>query len=200
MNKGKLIINLSILMIFPLLYSCQSSLQKKKLSPEVQAELIGKGKKIAMQSFKALSKELIDAINEGGVQHAVGYCHLKASPLIDSLSKVYEVKISRVSDRYRNPENKPGALDLTVLATYRQQVSEGSELQPHLEITADEVVFYSPILILNPVCLQCHGEAGSTMEQANYDFIKSKYPDDQATGYKFGDLRGVWRIVYSSKS
>jgi hypothetical protein len=180
-----------------LLYSCQTSVQKKKLPPEVQAELITKGRKITRLSFKALSTELMKALQEGGVQHAVGYCHLQASPIIDSLSRIYEAKIYRVSDKYRNPENKPGELDLSILETYRRQVSEGQDLQPHLEVTANDVVFYSPILILNPACLQCHGEPGSTMEQENFDFIKSRYPGDLATGYKLGDLRGVWKIVFN---
>jgi len=179
-----------------LFHSCQTSVNKNSLPPEKQSELIAKGKKITMQSFRALSGELIKALQEGGVMHAVGYCHLQASPIIDSLSSVYGAKINRVSDKYRNPENKPGKLDLTIIEAYRQQLAEGQELQPHLEITADEIVFYSPILILNPACLQCHGEPGSTMEQGNYDFIKTKYAGDHATGFKLGDLRGVWRVVF----
>jgi hypothetical protein len=183
---------------FPILLfiSCQSVVQKNRLTPDEQAELISKGKKITMQSFKALSGEVMNALQEGGVEHAVGYCHLQASPFIDSLADAYGVKISRVSDQYRNPSNKPGNLDLTVLDSYRQQLAEGVELQPHLEITADEIIYYSPILLLNPACLQCHGEPGSTLEQTHYDFIKSKYPNDLAIGYKLGDLRGIWKIVF----
>ncbi|MCU0370759.1 MAG: DUF3365 domain-containing protein [Bacteroidales bacterium] len=192
--KNFLLVSLSLF-----LFSCQDPVHKNSLTPEQQAELIAKGKKITMLSFKALSGEVIDAINEGGVQNAVGYCHVQASPLIDSLSKVHQAKISRVSDRYRNPQNKPGELDLEVIHAYQKQLAEGSELQPHLEVTADEVIFYSPILILNPLCLNCHGEPGTTLEQANLDFIRSKYPDDRATGYKLGDLRGVWKIMMSSE-
>jgi len=182
---------------FLLFAGCQTAVQKNKLTPEQQTELLSKGKSVTMYSFKALSKEVIDAINEGGVQHAVDYCHLQASPLIDSLSKVHGVKISRVSNRYRNPLNKPGELDMTVLKAYEQQLAEGGELQPHLEMTGEDVVYYSPILILNPLCLNCHGVPGMTAEQANIDFIKTKYPEDLATGYLLGDLRGVWKIVYS---
>ena len=176
--------------------NCQSSVKKNKLSTKEQAELISKGKKITMLSFKSFSGELMKALQEGGVQHAAGYCHLKASPLIDSLSMIHGAKISRISDKFRNPTNRPDELDLTVIEAYRQQITDGKDLEPHLEITADEIVFYSPILILNPACLQCHGEPGSTMEQQNFEFIQSKYPGDLATGYKLGDLRGVWKIVF----
>jgi len=180
MKNSKAIVFITFFSII-LLYGCQISVPKNKLSPEKQTELISKGKKITMLSFKALSGEVMKALQEGGVQHAVAFCHLQASPLIDSLSLVNKVKISRVSDKYRNPSNKPGNLDQTVLESYRQQQANGVELQPHLELTADEVVFYSPILILNPVCLQCHGEPASTIEQENFEFIKLKYPGDLAT-------------------
>jgi hypothetical protein len=194
MNKTILFI---FLFLITLTFSCQGPAPKNRLTPEQQAKLITRGKTITMLSFKAFSKELMKALNEGGVKYAVGYCHLKASPLVDSLSKVHKVKISRISDKFRNPANKPGDLDLEVITTYQNQLANGDELQPHLEMNGDEVIFYSPILILNPVCLNCHGEPGSTMEQENFDFIKSKYPDDLAYGYNLGDLRGVWRIVLS---
>ncbi len=195
MSKVYLLFSLILVLIFS---GCENAIQKRSLTPEEQSKYIAKGRMITAMSLKALSGEVMQAINEGGVQHAVDYCNVHASSLIDSLSVKYEAKISRVSDRYRNPENKPGELDLTVIEAYREQLAAGNELQPHLEVTADEIIFYSPILILNPVCLNCHGEAGSTALQENVDFIKSKYPEDMATGYKLGDLRGAWKIVLSS--
>jgi hypothetical protein len=188
--------SLLLLLVVSGLLSCQTSSQKNRISPEEQSAYISKGKNITMRSFRAFSKEVMNALNEGGVQHAVGYCHQQAGSLIDSLEKVNQVKISRVSDKYRNPKNKPGLLDMTVIETYQEQLSKGEELQSHLEITRDEVVFYSPILILNPVCLNCHGETGSSLETGNFEYIKSLYPEDLATGYKLGDLRGVWKIVF----
>lgn len=186
--------------ILAILSSCQSFQQKKQLSPEEQLALIEKGKTITQQSFKALSGELLQALQEGGVQNAIGYCHLQASPIIDSLSAVYNAIISRVSDKNRNPENKAGEADMLVLEAYRAQLAEGRELQPHLEVTGESIVYYAPILIQNPACLLCHGEPGGTVESENYDFILSKYPDDRATGYQYGDLRGVWKVILNKEA
>ena len=189
-----------IILVFSLisLIACQGYV-KRGLTPEQQAEFIKQGKRITLLSGKALSSEVVKAIEEGGLTHAVDYCHLKASPLTDSLSKANKVVIDRVSDQYRNPLHKADALDLQVLDTYRQQIASGQELQPHLEMTGDIVIFYSPILLLNPLCLQCHGEPGSTMDAQVNEFIKTKYPDDLATGYKLGDLRGLWKITFSTE-
>jgi len=126
------------------------------------------------------------------------YCHLKASPIVDSISKAFNARISRISIKYRNPANSPDTLDLTIINAYARQLAEGQALQPHLEYSGNNVIFYSPIVIQNPMCLLCHGEPGRTIDQANYDFIRSKYPDDLATGYQLGDLRGVWKVQFLS--
>jgi hypothetical protein len=185
-------------MIF-IISACQHPAKKNTLSPEKQAQYINKGKKLTMFSYKAFSKELLKAIEDGGVENAVGYCHLKADPISDSLSKTYRADIKRISDKFRNPLNKPDPLDAQVIQAYQQQLIEGKELQPYLEVIDSMVIFYSPILILNPMCLQCHGEPGSTMETTTADFIKTKYPDDLAKGYKLGELRGVFRVTFKSE-
>jgi hypothetical protein len=187
------------ILVFSLLsFSCQSPTPKSSnLAPEVQSRLINHGKVITLFSFKAFTRELTKAINEGGVKHAVDYCQTHANPIIDSLSAVYKVKISRISDKYRNPSDKPDEVALSIIENYKKLLADGKELLPHLEINGADTVFYSPIIILNPLCLNCHGEPGSTMETENYNYIKSRYPDDRAYGYKLGDLRGVWKIVFN---
>ena len=190
----------SLLCIVIIASFCQTSLQKKYLSPEEQSKYIKQGEDIVQQSFQALSAELSKALQEGGVQNAVGYCHLKASPIIDSLSIKYGVKISRLSVKYRNPVNKPDLADMAILDAYRQQLAEGKILPAHLEVTEEDVTYYSPIVIRNPMCLLCHGEPGKTIEQENYDFIKTKYPADLATGYQLGDLRGTWKVVFETNN
>lgn len=180
--------------------ACNGVMDKKSLSPEKQSEYLNKGKAIAELSTKALSAEVMKAIQEGGTAHAVDYCHLKASPLIDSLSVLNNAGIYRVSDKNRSPENKAGELDITVMQAYRDQLNEGRGLQPHLEVTDREIVFYSPILIATPACLLCHGDPGSNIDPETAGLIKSRYPADLATGYKLGDLRGMWKIVFEEKS
>ena len=44
-------------------------------------------------------------MKKGGPTAAVEYCNVYAVPLTDSLSNKYKVKISRISDRNRNPTN-----------------------------------------------------------------------------------------------
>jgi len=44
--------------------------------------------------------------------------------------------------------------------------------------------------------LQCHGEPGKDIQAENLTLLHQVYPDDKATGYKLGDLRGIWRVRF----
>jgi len=200
MSKNSTRILPFITLVLMIMVSCQSFQQKKPLSAEEQLEWITLGNMITEESFKALSGELMGALQEGGVQNAIGYCHLHANPITDSLSEAHDVVISRLSYKSRNPGNKPGESDLLVIASYHGQLAEGRELRPHLEKTGADMIYYAPIVIQNPACLLCHGEPGNTMDQENYEFILERYPDDLATGYQLGDLRGIWKIEFGREN
>ena len=50
------------------------------------------------------------------------------------------------------------------------------------------VKVYKPLMINKKVCLKCHGDI--TNEKLK-NTIAKKYPEDKATGYKMGDIRGA---------
>ena len=52
---------------------------------------------------------------------------------------------------------------------------------------------YAEPIIVQPLCLSCHGNVLAP-EVANH--IEEAYPDDQATGFEIGDLRGVYWVAF----
>jgi hypothetical protein len=62
-----------------------------------------------------------------------------------------------------------------------------------------KIVYYKPIRIAMPACLKCHGSAEKDIDPKTLAIIRQKYPDDLATNYKEGDLRGLWKITFSGK-
>ena len=52
-------------------------------------------------------------------------------------------------------------------------------------------MFYKPIVINNEACLKCHGNVEGDLAKV----IKATYPEDRATGYKMGDLRGMIAVT-----
>ena len=176
-----------------LFLACNSSQQKNKAGSN--NELLIKGKEITEASFRALSGQLQKALAEGGVQNAIKYCNIVASPLIDSLSKAYNVTIRRTSFNARNPQNRPTDSEKEVLIGFANAHKAGEKSDPVIrETDQGEKIYYQPIYIPNALCLNCHGNPGVSMSQEDYDFIQSLYPEDAATGYQEGDLRGMWVV------
>ena len=63
-------------------------------------------------------------------------------------------------------------------------------------LLAGQATFFAPIVLNNARCLNCHGEAGKDIASESLALIQRHYPQDEATGFKLGDLRGAWRIDF----
>lgn len=163
--------------------------------PEASRDYLLEGQQIAGTTFTALSSQLKAAMERGGVQEAVSYCQLAAHPITDSLSQVYQADIRRITDRPRNPENAASAAERELMKAYQAQLAQEEKLAPQLVIIDGQTRFYAPIVLMD-LCQKCHGTVGETIQEDDYAFIKERYPQDQATGYKSGDLRGLWQITF----
>ena len=54
-------------------------------------------------------------------------------------------------------------------------------------------VGYVEPIHLQPLCATCHGES---IEPTLLEAIRSRYPEDQAVGFRVGELRGLfWAVV-----
>lgn len=171
--------------------------EKSTLSEDEVAKYTAEGKMIADSTFKALSTQLKQAMQSGGVEQAAAFCNVVALPLTDSLSRKFDAKIKRTSLKIRNPKNAPDSMEITMLKIYDQMSKmRNPVLVPKiLEKGKDDIQFFAPIQIKNELCLKCHGVLGQTMKEEDYAYIKQHYPNDQATGYKMGEVRGMWSIT-----
>ena len=55
-------------------------------------------------------------------------------------------------------------------------------------------VGYVEPIVTQPMCIACHGE---TLSPAVADAIGRLYPEDRATGFAAGDLRGVFWVEFT---
>lgn len=192
----------AVLMVF-FLFSCENkpaeniqneSVQKVKEIPEKDNKtFLAQAKDIAMKSQQALGGQLKAKLDEGGPIHALEFCSLRAIPITDSLSEAHQVKIRRISDKNRNPDNKAGEGELNYIRLVQEKLNKGEIPKPEMVDHADRKTAYFPIMT-NAMCLQCHGETGKTMAAETQKRILDLYPDDKATGYGDEQLRGIWVI------
>ena len=155
-----------------------------------------KGQKIVKASGKALVGQLTKAMGSGGVGHAIEFCSQNAVSITDSLSQVHGVNIGRISHKNRNPENAADSLEMTLIKNYQEKNEKDKKLTPKIVERNGRKYYYHPIKINNPLCLNCHGQKGKNIKTEDYITIQNFYPNDKATGFSMGDLRGMWKVEF----
>ncbi|MEQ9287512.1 MAG: DUF3365 domain-containing protein [Cyclobacteriaceae bacterium] len=159
------------------------------------------GNELAASSQTALSEKLATSIKENGIPGSIKFCRTVALPLTDSIGMANQVSIKRTSIKLRNPENRPNSLEGQLLEAYQYSFEHQQEMREEVQAVdgTNSVLFTKPILLKNPVCLNCHGEIGNNLLDENDKLLKSLYPADSATGYKLNDFRGMWSITIDKK-
>lgn len=179
---------------FILLFACGSK-ETSQTTEKVDSTYIIRGNAIAKISFETISAELKEALQSGGIEHALRYCNEKAYPITDSLSVANQVSIRRVSNKNRNPRNKADKLEEFLIKGFGNDLNVEKELTPRLVLKDDSVIFYKAI-ILQPMCLTCHGQPEKELTFHTDSLIRTLYPKDKAIGYQVNQVRGLWRIGF----
>jgi nitrate reductase cytochrome c-type subunit len=193
----KCFIIVAVIFIF---YSCAQN-DKKNSNNNVSSEeseinmqeYLLKGKSIAIATKELLGKQLINAINAKGTDKALEFCNIKAIPLTDSMSVHLGAKIKRVSDKYRNPDNAANEMELEYIKQAQSEITQHGNAKPRIFEDHGKVIGYYPI-VTNALCLQCHGNLETDINEATRTAINIKYPQDKATAYSINELRGIWVI------
>ena len=142
-----------------------------------------------LSPFKADLKAALQAGMRGGVPNAISVCRDEAPAIADSYSGD-GVQMGRASHRRRNPDNTGPEWVSELVSAY---AGRAGGWQPTSVAVADGRRGYVEPIVVQPVCLACHGETLSPDVAA---IISEEYPDDQATGFREGDFRGVFWVEY----
>jgi hypothetical protein len=161
-------------------------------TPPVQTDYLALGNEMAKEAQTILAKNLVSAINEGGTEYAVAFCNTRAIPLTDSISREKHAVIRRVSDKFRNPGNRPNDREAAYIKLQQDKMENGQLAEPTLTVVDGKAVGYYPILT-NSLCLKCHGKKND-IDAATRDKIRKLYVADRATGYGENELRGLWVV------
>lgn len=189
------------LILFAALTACTNENKNRNTElkePIPDSVYVKEGNNIVTLTFDTLRNSLVHAIETQSVEGAIGFCNEKAFALTSAYS--HDVSIRRTALRFRNPSNKPDSLESMVLHEYDGKIKSGNGAQVQIirNSSSNEIHFFKPI-ILQPMCLNCHGTPDQDVKPATLDRIKEFYPDDQAINYRQGDLRGVWHIIFKTQ-
>ena len=147
-----------------------------------------RGAELLLPFKQELKQALVAGMQEGPL-NAISVCRDQAPAIAESLS-IEGVQMGRTSHRLRNPDNSAPAWVDTVLQAY---LGEEQGRAPRLITLLNDRLGYVEPIATQPLCLACHGKSLAPDVAAH---IAEAYPEDQATGFEAGDLRGVFWVEY----
>jgi cytochrome c peroxidase len=141
--------------------------------------------------FKQLSTRLIAAMSNGGPAAAIEVCSREAPKIAAAVGKEHGVTIGRTSFRLRNPKNAPPEWT-------KPLIDKRNEQAEFVSLPDGGTGALLPIK-LKTQCLACHGPTEQIADDVMAK-LTELYPDDQATGFNDGDLRGWFWVVVPGES
>lgn len=164
-----------------------SDLENASESAEVAPSRAAIGKAMEAKDLlqQRLSARLIEAMSGGGPAAAIEVCSEEAQTIATEVGNDLGVKIGRTSFKLRNSSNQPPSWAESFVA-------EKTDKPQHLVLDNGDTATLLPIT-LQPQCTACHGDAEALLPDIASSLAKL-YPDDLATGFKPGDLRGWFWI------
>lgn len=150
----------------------------------------------ATEFMQMLKQELMTGMKEGGPVNAISVCNLSAPGIANTYSVRHGWDVGRTSLKPRNPDNTPDAWERSVLEAFeaRKRAGEDPAKMEHHELIRQDGISqlrYMKAIPTARLCLACHGEQVDSVTGAR---IKKLYPDDQALGFRVGDIRGAFSI------
>jgi hypothetical protein len=142
-----------------------------------------------LTGFKQQLQGALKAGLADGPVAAIAACSIEA-PRIAAAASRDGVRVGRASHRLRNPANAPPTWVAPILAAY---VDDPTDVEPRtVELDEGRNGYVEPI-VMQPVCSTCHGKSIGPEIAARLDEL---YPEDHATGFDVGELRGVFWVEY----
>jgi hypothetical protein len=129
---------------------------------------------------------------------AIDFCQQQAPVLTAEVAARHGVALGRSASKLRNPANAPTPWQQHWLTSMATAVAAGQEVasqQREVIVNAADTreYRYARALRTEAPCLICHGSAVAEPIRAA---IAERYPQDQATGFAEGELRGLLWVSF----
>jgi hypothetical protein len=150
--------------------------------------LLEKSREVTAEFAARMQSALQEGMAAGGPVAAIGVCKDIAPGIAATLSAETGADVSRTSLKVRNPDNSPAGWQEAVLHDF-----DTGTTAEYFERTGDSGARYMKAIPTGGLCLNCHGavlppDVAARLEEA--------YPEDEATGYYLGDIRGAFSVVW----
>ena len=150
-----------------------------------------RGAALLLPFKQRLKAALMEGLADGPAE-AISVCRDEAPAIAAALS-TGGVEMGRSSHRLRNPANDGPEWTRVVLEDY---LARAGDRGPVAAALPGGRYGYAEPIVTQPLCLTCHG-ADLPPEVA--DRLASQYPADRATGFREGELRGIFWVSFPAQ-
>jgi hypothetical protein len=181
---------ISLVSIFSLAACKSDGPAKSQAVPIEKAQ--AQSEALADRFQKQLLGTLTKTMESEGPSGAVNACATAAPALAQQLSKESGASIRRTALRTRNPAALADATELRIMESWAgAPLDEGGRPKQWSSYEEKDEYRFMRAIPTMPMCLACHGESiAPDVSEA----IRARYPQDQATGFSVGQLRGAVSI------
>lgn len=156
---------------------------------DAQKAQLERAKKARQEMGGAMLGLVSKAVKEEGFEAAIEVCSGKAPELAAQVAAKHDVKLGRTSFKLRNTKN-------TAPDWAKEHVAKRSTA-PLYVANKDGGFGELSAIKVGPPCLKCHGQADQ-LGPGVADTLAKLYPEDRATGFAAGDLRGWFWVEVNS--
>jgi hypothetical protein len=152
---------------------------------------------VASALLNQLGQALKTSITNDGPVAAVGVCKDVAPSIAANLSSQQGVQVKRVGTRVRNPNaGVPNGWQKEALSEFDARLAQG-EKPADLEYwrvvdgtQGKRELRFAKAIVTQQLCITCHGKP-EDIPAPLLEKIRAEYPQDEAIGYRVGQLRGA---------
>ena len=156
-------------------------------------QALHEARKVSAELAEKVRGLLLQEIERGGFENAARVCSELAQAITQQFNKRTGYYARRVSLRYRNPKNIPDDYErrkLEELDFLNREKRLENEYVAVVKEGDREYLRYMKPLVAIPLCLVCHGPEENIPLEIKAILVE-KYPNDRATGFLGGDVRGT---------
>lgn len=153
-------------------------------------QALQKGERLLGPFKEKLMGTLQQGMKEGPVT-AIDICKVEAPAIPGDVSRK-GVEMGRTSHRLRNPDNAPTDWQREYLQYYLHHEDRSARTR---RLDDGRMAYVEPIE-LKPLCAACHGPRKELSDEVRAT-LDEHYPDDQATGFRPGDFRGLFWVTWA---
>ena len=159
--------------------------------------LLAQSRAAAAEYQSKLRTQLVTALDSGGPLLALDVCKGAAPQIAQEVGARAGASIWRTSLKARNPRGTPDAWERSVLEQFAARRAAGEDPATIEASAHTETGFrYMKAIPMGEPCMQCHGPAVAPAVAAK---IMTLYPQDRATGFVPGELRGAVSVSWPAQ-